>query len=187
MIVRACRRRSACICGCDRADFQNFQCKNRAVFDRKTAQFWCKKSVPHARNARRSRAHAQHNVLHTPATFVRCLQALGACGAQKVRRISSKLSRNQAKIAKFFRRFRCKNHCTAQDNLRDLRSMHEEIVRAFCRRSVCVCGRERADFQNFQRKNRAVFDRETAQFWCKKSAPHARLARRSRKHVWNTV
>ena len=187
MIVRACRRRSACICGCDRADFQKFQCTNRAVFDRKTAQFWCKKSAPHARNARRSRAHAPKNVRHTPATFVRCLQALGACGAQKVRRISSKLPRFQAKIVKFFRRFRFQKHCRAQDNLCDLRSMHPMIVRSCCRRSVCVCGCDRAGFQSFQRKNRAVFDRKITQFCCKKSAPHARSARRSSQHALHNV
>ena len=86
MIVRAYLRRSACICGCDRADFQKFQCKNRAVFDRKTAQVWCQKSAPHARNERRISKHAPHTVWHTPATFAHFWQALGACGRQKVRR-----------------------------------------------------------------------------------------------------
>ena len=99
--------------------------------------------------------------------FSAFLQALGACGAQKLRRISSKLARFQAKIVKFLRRFRCKKHCRAQQNLRDLFSMHAMIVRAFDPRSACVCGCDRADFQKFQRQNRAVFDRKTAQLWCK--------------------
>ena len=80
---------------------------------------------------------------------------LGACGAQKVRRISSKLSRFQAKIVKVCRIFRCKKHWQAQKNLRGLRSMHKMIVRAFCRRSAGVCGCDRADLQHFQRKTRA--------------------------------
>ena len=111
VIVRAFFWRSACICSCDRADFQNFQRENRAVFGSKIAHFLCKKSVPHAMNARRSSKHVLHDVGHTPATFAHFLQALGACGAQKVRRISSKLSRFHAKIVKFFRRFRCNEHC----------------------------------------------------------------------------
>ena len=111
IIVRSFCRRSAGVCGCDRADFQHFQRKNRAVFGRKTAQVWCKKRAPHARNARRIIQHASHTVWHTPATFAHFWQALGACGAQKARRISSKLSRFQAKIVKFFRGFRCTKHC----------------------------------------------------------------------------
>ena len=106
-----------------------------------------------------------------PAMFAHFLQPLGWCGAQKVRRDSSKLSRFQTKIVKFSRRFRRRQHCRAQDNLRDLCSMHQMIVRAFCRRSATVCGCDRADFQDFQRKNRAVFDRKAAQF-CAKNARH---------------
>ena len=162
MTARSCRRRSACICGCDRADFQKFQCKNRAVFDRKTAQFWCQKSAPHARNERRISKHAPHTVWHTPTTFAHFWKALGACGGQKVRRISSKLSRFLAKIVRFCRRFRCKKHWRAQAHLHGLRSMHKMIVRAFFRRSAGVCGCDRADFQHFQRKiARFKFGRKT--------------------------
>ena len=75
---------------------------------------------------------------------------------------SSKLARIQPKIAKFFRRFRCRKQCRAQENLRDRRSMHSMIVRACCRRSACPCGCDRADFSKLQRKNRAVFDCKTA-------------------------
>ena len=136
--------------------------------------------------AQNQRTCIAHCVTHA-GDVCEVLQALGACAAQKVRRISSKLSRCQAKIVKFLRRFLCKKHCRAQDNLHDLRSMHPLIVQAFCRRSACVCGCDRADFQSFQRKNRAVFDRKFTQFWCEKSAPHARSARRSSQHALHNV
>ena len=86
---------------------------------------------------------------------------------------------NSSENREVFPQISVQKDCRAQDNLRDLRSMHQMIVRACCRRSARVCSCDRAAFQNFQRQNRAVLDQKTAHFWCKKSAPHAGNARRS--------
>ena len=143
----------------------------------------------HTRGARTEAAHMHRTTCDTRLRLlcIFCRRWARVLSAQKLRRISSKLSRIQAEIVKVFRRFRCKKHCRAQGNLRDLRCMHQMIVRMFCHRSACVCGCDRADFQKFQRENRAVFDRKTARFWRKKSAPHAKSAHRSSAHALHNV
>ena len=92
----------------------------------------------------------------------------------------------QISVQRFF-----KENCRAQGNLRDLRCMHIMNVRMFGRRSACVCSCDRAGFQKFQREiliqNRAVFERKTARFWCKKSAPHTRSEHRSSAHAPHNV
>ena len=114
------------------------------------------------------------------------LQALGACAAQKLRRISSKLSRIQAEIVKVFRRFRCKKHCRAQGNLRDLQCMHKMISLMFCPRSACVCGCDRADFVTFQREHRALSTEELRDFGATR-ARHTRGARTEAAHMHRTT
>ena len=126
--------------------------QNRANFNRKTARFRRRKCAQRTTKARRVNAHALHAVWHTPATSVKLLQALGACRAQKSRRISSKFSRFSPKIASFRRRLSCKKQRRAQEKLRVLRNVQQTIIHIILMQRACVGGRNRADFQIFSRK-----------------------------------
>ena len=124
----------ACVGGRNRADFQNFLTQNRANFNRTTARFRRRKCAQRTPKARRINAHALHAVWYTPATSVKLLQALGACRAQKSRRISSKFSRFSPKIASFCRRLSCKR-ALAKMGIRDLDEsfaiFHPQVAAAF--------------------------------------------------------
>ena len=163
--------------------FEVFNAKIARLSTEKLRKFGAKT----AQHTRRTRAEALTMRRTTCDTRLCLLRIFCRCWVRvlrkKMRRKSSKLSRFQAQIVKFFRCFSSNTSYGSQGQLQDMRNMHSMIVRAFCRRSACICGCDRADFRSFQRKNRAVFDRKTAQVWCKTSAPHARDARRSRNYA----
>ena len=83
----------ACVGGRNRADFQKFLTQNRANFNRKTARFRRQKCAQRARNARRVSAHGFDAAWPMFVTSAHVWQALGACRAQKSRRISSTILR----------------------------------------------------------------------------------------------
>ena len=144
----------------NRADFQSFARKTARNFDHKTAQVRCRKCAQRTANARRVNAHALHVVWRLPVAIAKLLQALGACRAQKSRRISSKFSRFSPTIASFCRRMSCKKQRRAQQNLQGLCNVHQTILDIFLTQRACVGGRTRAEFQIFCMQNRANFTRK---------------------------
>ena len=125
----------------DHAELREFQTQSCAISSRKCAQ--------RATKARRVNPNALHAVWQLPATSAQLLLALGACRAQKSRRIASKFSRVSPKIASFRRRLSCKKQRRAQEKLRVLRNVQQTIIHIILMQRACVGGRNRADFQNF--------------------------------------
>ena len=99
---RRCLFGASCACRWpQRRCFAKFCTQNRANFDRKIAQFWCRTCAQDAREARRLIPNAFDAVPCTLALSGMLWQAPGACRAAKLRRNSSKISRVQPKIAVF--------------------------------------------------------------------------------------
>ena len=112
------------------------------------------------------------------ALSAKVLRALGACRMPEMRRNSSKLSRFQPNITVFER------NISRQKASRGSGQAARLVHRVWSDRGCLWCAScvrrwpQLCCFSKFCKQNRANFDREIAEFWCRKCARDARHARR---------
>ena len=153
--------------------FKNLHAKSREFRRQKLRiEFRRRTRAQGVTKVRRSSAHVLQVVRHLPVISAWFLKALGACRAQNLRRISSKLLRFQPKFIGFCGKTRGKQRRRAQKTPRMLCIVHKQLVCVFKRLPLRLRPLAREN-SKMCTQNRANLDAKN----CATSAPNTRARR----------